>query len=59
MQLIIQPDEITLLDVQCISSSIVVVPMVCDEHDNQLLSQLKKGSGQFPKWNHLKEKNYP
>ena len=46
MQLIIQPDERILLDVPRISRCVVVVPRVCDEHDNQLLSQLKKGSGQ-------------
>ena len=35
---------------------IVVVPMVCDEHDNQLLSRLKKDQGALPEWPHLKQK---
>ncbi|MGD8539242.1 MAG: hypothetical protein PVI66_11055, partial [Candidatus Aminicenantes bacterium] len=34
---------------------IVVVPMVCDEHDNQLLLRLKKDKGALPAWSHLKE----
>jgi 5'-nucleotidase len=38
---------------------IIVVPMVCDEHDNQLLSSLKKDSKSLPEWVHLKGKNSP
>ena len=38
---------------------IVVVPMVCDEHDSQFLSHLKKDLGALPAWDHLKEKNCP
>jgi 5'-nucleotidase len=38
---------------------IVVVPMACDEHDNQLLSRLKKDSDPLPEWVHLKENNSP
>ena len=34
---------------------IVVVPMACDEHDNQLLLRLKKDQGALPEWTHLKE----
>jgi hypothetical protein len=35
---------------------VVVVPMVCDEHDNQLLSRLKKDQVALPEWPHLKQK---
>jgi 5'-nucleotidase len=38
---------------------IVVVPMVCDEHDNKLLLQLKKDQGELPEWSHLKEIRCP
>jgi 5'-nucleotidase len=38
---------------------IVVVPMVCDEHDYQLLSHLKKDRSQLPEWGYLREKNSP
>ncbi len=38
---------------------IVVVPMVCDEHDNQLLLRLKKDQGALPEWTPIKEKKCP
>jgi broad specificity polyphosphatase/5'/3'-nucleotidase SurE len=38
---------------------IVVVPMICDEHDFQLLSHLKKDQEALPVWTHLREKNRP
>ncbi|UCE40165.1 MAG: 5'/3'-nucleotidase SurE [Candidatus Aminicenantes bacterium] len=38
---------------------VVVVPMVCNEHDHQLGSRLNKGSEQFPEWAYSKEKNSP
>jgi 5'-nucleotidase len=38
---------------------IVVVPMICDEHDSQLLLQLKKEEESLPEWTHRNEKNFP
>ena len=38
---------------------IVIVPMVCDEHDYQLLSRLKKDKEALPDWHPLKEKKCP
>lgn len=35
---------------------IVIVTMVCDEHDYELLSQLKDNIGKIPEWISLKEK---
>lgn len=38
---------------------IVVVPMICDEHDIQLLSQLTTDNKNLPDWALLKEKKRP
>jgi 5'-nucleotidase len=38
---------------------IVVVPMVCNEHDYELLSRLKDNLGKLPEWISPKEKNGP
>jgi 5'-nucleotidase len=38
---------------------IVVVPMLSDEHDYQLLSQLRKDQEALPEWLPLREKNLP
>lgn len=38
---------------------IVIVPMVCDEHDRQLLSLLKKDRERLPEWAYIREKNHP
>jgi 5'-nucleotidase len=38
---------------------IVIVPMICDEHDNRLLSRLKKDKGLLQEWAYPKEKNCP
>ncbi len=38
---------------------IVIVSMVCNEHDYELLSQLKDNLEKLPEWISLKEKNWP
>jgi broad specificity polyphosphatase/5'/3'-nucleotidase SurE len=38
---------------------IVVVPMLCDEHDHHLLSRLNKDRGALPEWALLEEKKCP
>ncbi len=38
---------------------IVVVPMVCDEHDYELVSRLKKQRELYPDWVYHKERNFP